>query len=128
MSFSTFVFVAEAENFQAFYKVISDLHAKNDKNVHVVYFGQTPDDLMFVADLEFWARTPGWTVSLMVVSPTPEWQYLVGRPEQATAFTKIPTPTASTGVFFSVYPVTRAPVCGRFETKGYRANQMHWVN
>ncbi len=82
---------------------------------------------MFIADLEFWSRTPGWTISLMVVSSFTEWKYLEGRPEQPTAFTKVPKPTASTGIFFSVYPVNRAPICNRFETKGYHTSQIYWV-
>lgn len=82
---------------------------------------------MFISDLEYWARTPGWSVSLMVRVPDDNWSYLVGEPRTALAFSKLTPPTSSTGLFLSVHPITRACVAERLELKGFVAKNMHWV-
>ena len=82
---------------------------------------------MFVSDIEFWSRTPGWSASLMVVTPDEKWTYLVGESRTALAFSKLAAPTSTTGVFLSVHPITRACVADRLELKGFLTKNMHWV-
>lgn len=82
---------------------------------------------MFVSDIEYWTRTPGWSSSLMIKINDGKWDYLVGESHTATGFATVPPPKSSSVIFLSVHPVTRAAVADRLGLKGFTSNQMHWV-
>lgn len=111
-------------------KVLHDLHTCKYPKVHVVYFGDEPEDLMYVADLEFWTRAPGWSLSVMVdrVPKGAKWEGTVGSSRNAIGFKDVPESSPGAGVFLSVHPITRVSVSDRFEHKGFKRTQLHWIN
>lgn len=127
--FSKLVFVVESLNIQVFFKVLKDLEKCNFEKVTLIYFAESPADLPFLSEVEYWMKNTKWTIDVTVAEGAPsDWAYQSGELHSALPYRKVPNATSSTGLFASVGNLVRADLSDRLCAKGYQPKMIHWLN
>lgn len=123
-------FIAQGENFQAFYKVLKDLKAKNFKDVLIIYVAESEEEMPFLSEVEYWMKSTNWQIDLMVEESgaTKDWQYMKGDIHAAPAYRNIPEPNSKIGTFVSIQSSLRVDLSDRLYSKGYTGAYLHWLN
>lgn len=131
----SFLFVAEEENLQAFWKVIMDLHkTKPNSSVTLLYFCKTTEEVLYLADLEFLQRThKNWTVRILLedteMSSVEKNSEIVqkGLPGQDVCYKGIGKKDNGIKAFVSVHLVNRVDVASKLENRGFKPEDLQWV-
>lgn len=126
LRFGRLVLIAQNENFQAFVKVLKDLEKKRALpfELEVCYFATTKDDVLFAAELEYWAKyRRDWKVEVFVEQgeAAPFQRGDLGQPTLKTRADR-------TAVFASVYSAQRPVLAERLQTLGFDNSNIHWFN
>lgn len=129
LKYSNMVFIAEGGNIQAFYKVLKDLEKEKLENVVLIYIAESPDELAFISEVEYWMKSTKWTIEVTIAGEAPkDWQYQISDLNCALPYRKMPKANSSTIVFAAVNNVTRPDLSDRLVSKGYKPEMIRWFN
>lgn len=123
------VFIAEGGNLQAFFKTLKDLEQHQFERVCLIFIAESPDELPFLAEIEYWMQATKWTVEVTLATGAPaDWPHQTGDLDSALPYRKMPNAAPSTVVFASVSNARRADLSDRLVAKGYRPAAIRWFN
>jgi NAD(P)H-flavin reductase len=129
LKFSKLVFLVEGLNIQVFFKVLKDLEKSGFENVTLIYFADSPAELPFLSEVEYWMKNTKWTIDVTVAGGAPsDWAYQTGDLHSAQPYRQVPNASSSTGLFASVGNIVRADLSDRLCAKGYQPKMIHWLN
>jgi len=121
------VLVAQNENLQAFFKVLKDLEKKRvlPFKLELLYFATTKEDVLFAAELEYWAQhRKDWKVEVFVRDGADVAPFRRGELEPNSLQSR----ADRTVVFAAVYSASRSLLGERLQALGFDNSNIHWFN